>query len=183
MAMLREISEQNSIVIPILIGRVRVSDIPEDLKGKYYLDLRYNLRKKYADQKQALILLLKAAAAPAPSEPELTIPVGDALIDYLLRYQYTGRNEKQMLPEKALNVLADVAIEALSDSFDSEDEFKEAREKLVGLYGHYALRKMYLYDLDNSNISLTKGVTEDELAKLVVNLHILVMIFAGQQAF
>jgi TIR domain len=46
-AMLREINERRPLLLPVLIGRVHTNELPEDLKGKKYLDLRYNFEKKY----------------------------------------------------------------------------------------------------------------------------------------
>ena len=39
-AMIRELEEQRVVVIPLLKGRISNSDIPGDLKGKNYLDVR-----------------------------------------------------------------------------------------------------------------------------------------------
>src|SRR5215213_5821597 len=39
-AMMRELSENNVVVLPLLYGKIEDTNIPQDLKGKHYLDVR-----------------------------------------------------------------------------------------------------------------------------------------------
>src|SRR6266478_4747807 len=54
-AMLREINEGSTIVIPILIGKFDTQKLPGDLTGKRYIDLRYNFSRKYDVARSSII--------------------------------------------------------------------------------------------------------------------------------
>ena len=68
-AMLTEISSRQSLVIPILIGRVDESTLPTDLIGKRYIDLRHNFSKKYGLKREHIVQSVKLLAGSVDHPP------------------------------------------------------------------------------------------------------------------
>jgi membrane protease YdiL (CAAX protease family) len=54
-AMVREIEERRKVVIPLLLGKIEPSDLPGDLRGKNWLDLRRGFAKQYQNCRLSLL--------------------------------------------------------------------------------------------------------------------------------
>jgi diguanylate cyclase (GGDEF)-like protein len=53
--MLREIETRRLFVLPILVGRVTSTELPPDIRGKKYIDLRYRFELRYMQQRDVII--------------------------------------------------------------------------------------------------------------------------------
>jgi diguanylate cyclase (GGDEF)-like protein len=60
-AMLREIERRQKFVVPILLGHLSTLDIPSDIRGKKWIDLRHNFRTRYATERSRIINLVAEA--------------------------------------------------------------------------------------------------------------------------
>ena len=50
-AMVQEINNQRNFVIMVLLGNIAIDEIPADIQGKRFIDLRYNFQHKYLAQR------------------------------------------------------------------------------------------------------------------------------------
>jgi hypothetical protein len=64
-AMLREIRERRTVVIPVVIGRIATEALPSDLQARLFIDLRYSFESRYRKHRSQL----HAAIATARIEP------------------------------------------------------------------------------------------------------------------
>lgn len=76
-ALLREIEEGTRIAIAVLIGRIGEADIPRALRGRLWVDLRRRGTKRYAQEFQRLVAVLKSA-----SHPTIDLGESDVSVDF-----------------------------------------------------------------------------------------------------
>jgi len=105
-AMLREITEKRTIVIPVLIGRVKIDQIPEDLKGKKFIDLRYNFSKRYEKQQSMLIQFIMLASNSSEDPFEKIIEVSPENLSFFNEYDFKWRHEEYKIPLDIIDILA-----------------------------------------------------------------------------
>ncbi|MEM6544453.1 MAG: toll/interleukin-1 receptor domain-containing protein [Pseudomonadota bacterium] len=169
-AMLREITEARKVVLPVAIGRVQFEDLPEDLKGKHIVDLRYDFNRKYLENGPRLVRAAQEAAGRSTIPLRDEIEVGPAAIAHFLNYEFTWRNEDARIPLKDLNTIAEAFWTSISEP--SDDDLEEASEQqetfdwFVKAYGITAVHKIFLYFIDNFDFSLTRRFTDEDVAKL-----------------
>ena len=188
--MLREVSERKTIVIPILIGKLGIDQLPEDIKGKKFLDFRYDIEKKYFKFRQTLITTLGSLITPRGSadvsdsnELRNDIPLGPKLIYYILNYKFTGRNElderREIVTDKVLDAFSDTLWDTLKE--DEDNERRESTINFLSKYGIVFARSLFRYVLDFSNVCLTKIFTDDDLFRLLQIMYLWVVAFALQE--
>lgn len=68
--MLRELDTRRCFVLPALLGRVTHSDLPPDIRGKKYIDLRYRFESRYLEQRAAIIKALSKISGSAGVESD-----------------------------------------------------------------------------------------------------------------
>jgi hypothetical protein len=180
--MLREIHERRSFVIPVLIGRINSESLPDDLRGKKYIDLRHNFQKRYTVLRTYLIAAVRALAYPAPEETENEYAVGDELARFFIDYQYTGRHGAEISKNYAMFAadILDALAEAGRDPDSEDEEFTEAMQNYIDRYGRYGATKMIEFHLDINHIDLTDGFTEEELMDVLREVSWTFLMFVVQ---
>ena len=184
LAMRREIEGKRSIVIPVLIGRVRLEDLPPDIRDKKCIDLRGKRQEKYSAVKGTLLSAIALAANRPDVQPRVSMIVGDELADFFLQHHFTQASEVEVLPELVTKVFGDSLVSVLEEGYDQETDgsYRDAYDEFVKAYGTYTLRKMALYYLDTERVSLTGGFEEEDIDGALSFLHAMVAVFSTQRA-
>ena len=93
--MQREIRERRTVVVPVLLGRIKIEDLPSNLRNKHAFDLRHNFDRKWVDIKIEFVRLITALVkGEAQSAGGLvTLQVGDPLIQFFSSYWFRHKNE------------------------------------------------------------------------------------------
>jgi hypothetical protein len=86
-AMTREIGEGRDLIIPILIGRIRDEQIPLDLRGKRYIDLRHNFNARYRERRAFLVSSMQRMSEQREVEPR-HFPMGAEAVAALLERRF-----------------------------------------------------------------------------------------------
>ncbi len=86
-AMLKEMERRQAVVIPILLGRVDIAELPGDLRGKKFIDLRGNKRAKYHTVRDGLMSAIAIASSRPELAPDRTFVVGDDLVRFFHNYR------------------------------------------------------------------------------------------------
>ncbi len=188
-AMIREILEGKTVVYPILIGKVQIDDLPEDIRGKSFIDLRYNFPRKYLREKKKLFSYLSLIANISYSEPTKDeFSVGDEFIEHVINYEFKGDKEINLGDPDTFSRQVGEAIYQTYyiDNYDpkSDDgEFAAQRDQFIDNYGHYGFRKLFLFMLDHMDIGLTTGFTEDQFSELMGSIELTILLFQMQRDF
>jgi hypothetical protein len=102
-AMMREMNEGKALVIPVILGKISDVDIPGDLRGKYYLDLRYNFKKRWIEQKENFVENIIALAHGEVFGPDaIVLAVGDPLVRYLSSYKFHHKRQSARLDNRLM---------------------------------------------------------------------------------
>jgi TIR domain len=186
-AMLREISEDKTVLVPILIGKVAVEDLPEDIKGKRYIDLRGHFIKKYEIARQSLILAIVNSGTPSEAAGE-NIPMGDAAVRRILQFRYSDRIIGQTSPTKKRPQSELITLEKILVAYfdairqkslwraipDGDEKFKMLR-KFMKEYGDLAARELIAFVLDH-NKTLQGKITEKRFILLMEYIAIFLTV-------
>ncbi|SRR6266498_835201 len=189
------------VVVPILLGKVTVGELPLHLRGKAFTDLRYNFDKKWQSQKPSLIsTLIALARGEAQSGSETILRVGDPLIRFFNNY-WRKKNIKDAdyFDEDDVNKIAlAMAHGALGSSvfkaepvdpvnMDSESDlgYLERSEEFIRRYGEYSLQQMALYFLDQGRVDLASGFRPQprKIGELMEKLVLIISLFEIYFAF
>jgi hypothetical protein len=183
MAMYREKQERRTVVYPILIGRVSKDSkkFPEDLKGKAYIDLRFRFDSKYRAFRDQLIAVIRAASNPRFEETGRTISMGEPFIKFLVNYQFVGKNEKFRISENVLNIFADTWTKGLDMWDDQDREEKKRRREFLRNYGHYTLRKLFIFALETAGTRLTHFFNEKDIVEVLGTMNSFILVLDTQQ--
>jgi TIR domain len=174
-AMMREIRERRTVVIPALIGQVSEELIPDDLKGKLYLDLRHNFKKRYARVRDQLHAAIAAASRAASGSPEIEVPVGDELMGRLMAHQFVWR-AMGGVPTGGEVQLAEACIHAYDGLYTSDEEI-EYRDGFVERYGRWGLRQILLYEMDINDLDF-RHFTEEQIGNVLEGARLILVLFA-----
>lgn len=177
-AMIREIEERRKLVVPVLLGNIQTKQLPEDLQGKNYIDLRFQFRKRYARHRAALLNSLQAISEPQTKSLN-EIPINEDGIRQVLTYRYVGVGEKSRIDDDFISSLADAFIESSITGKDA-DEMTAARDNFVQKFGRWGVRQLIGFHMDHSNISFSGGFTEKEFGNFMWGLNLFMLIFDGQ---
>lgn len=178
-AMLREITAGEKIVIPILLGKIRPSQIPEDLQGKLFVDLRFNFAPKYQLEREKLILTLRLITNPRTTNASTVLNMSDEFPAFLASYKYIGRNETSPLPAEAMEALAEWII----TSALAIEKFKHSAEKFVAEFGLYMARKLTLVVMDHSPFSWTHGFTLKDVYRITAEVVVIMLSISLSSRF
>ena len=183
-AMLKEISERKPLVFPVLIGRITSESLPDDLKGKKYIDLRHNFERRYALLRVYLITAIGSVAHPAHYERDNEYPIGDELARFFINYQPRTARE-DVLEHFAYN-LTDI-LRNLGAQGDEEDEVNEFRKEIlneyINDYGLYGLKKLTVFFLEQAGIDAGKPITNEMMVDLINEITSALMMFRVQKTF
>lgn len=158
-AMLREIEERKTVVIPVLLGAVHASELPDDLKGKRYIDLRHRFTDRLRLELDTMLAVISASTFGSSKPLDHEILVGPNSLRYFLDYEYTGTALSTKLPYEAFAVLAEGVVHSLLSNKGA------AKETMAFLneYGMAVARKIVLFVFDHIHVDLTGGVGKEEL--------------------
>jgi TIR domain len=177
-AMMREIEERRKIVIPVLLGNIEVSDLPSDIQGKNHIDLRYRFKDRYAKSRITILNSLQSISEPARLGL-IEIPLGEDAIRYVLAYRYVAAREQYLLDDVFIEALVDVFIKDRRGKYATE--VKTYKKKFLLKYGRWGARQLLTFFLDHSELSLTRGFTEEELNGLFQGMEVFLAMLDAQQ--
>nr|WP_246405960.1 toll/interleukin-1 receptor domain-containing protein [Modestobacter versicolor] len=165
-AMLREVSQNKPFVLPVLMGAASTGDLPGDLRGKKYLDLRHGFRRKYDAARANLVATIRVASLsddqPAASVgPEMV--VGDELVRFVVGYDFSQAREERPVPREAIAGLIKDFAESYLDELPEIMATDEMKRAFVERYGRHAIEKAIEFSMDQAKISLTRGLIQPEL--------------------
>lgn len=140
MAMLRELRERRIVVLPVLMGQVQISDLPQDIQGKLCFDFRGGFDKEWEDQRERFISAVHYAAAEVSGYSPEFIPVGDELVGRFIGHDFHG-------DDVTARVVAVMLAAGYTDLFTREDDHM-LKAAFVEKYGTFALEKMIVYWMD-----------------------------------
>jgi hypothetical protein len=172
-AMLREIEERRTFVIPILLGDVRSSDIPRDLRGKHYLDLRPNFRRAYQRKRSELIKSVRLAAPKITPARRRFRSLGSELMPFLCRNRHYRAKSNQTWAQLA---------NAFLDPKDwSEDEWPNVRAWFLGQYGIEGAERLltFVFQFKGVNFPCTETQARDSLQETA---GFMMMTFVDEEA-
>jgi hypothetical protein len=173
-AMVREIEERRKVVIPMLLGNIAPSDLPGDLRGKNWLDLRRGFAKKYKNCRPSLLRAL-VVIADGPPKYETVIPIGKESTRYILCYQYLALDEERLLTDEVFLAFAELFLKTPS----SLERAHRRKRDFIKECGHWGVRQLLKFFLDHSTVKLTKGFTEAELGALFEQINMSLAARAG----
>ena len=190
-AMLSEISRRKGFVIPVLIGKVDPANLPADLLGKRYVDLRHNFRARYSSKRGYLlqsIRLLAGQGAPPPGDHIRLVP---DFLNAILAHKYDGRRETKEHVRATVRAMATSAIE---DSWKLiKPGWRGNAKELLGLnifdrrkccrafrkkYGQFAMEQLAVFCVDHEVISFSGGFTMKQFNSFIQTANILLGMFA-----
>jgi TIR domain-containing protein len=176
-AMLREIREGRTLVIPILIGRVKLEELPDDISGKLYLDLRNNFSKKYRLRKKILIRRIRSLTQPpAPnSRPYL---LGDEAVAHILDTLFSDLAYKQLWQSKFINELFSGAFLPVAKTGD----FKEGIQDFLDRYGPNVLKAVIAFYFRLYQLDVRRGVKVDDFHKVLEDAAWFAMVTSASWA-
>jgi hypothetical protein len=161
-AMLREIRERRTLVVPILIGRVRSEDLPEDVSGKLYFDLRYNFSKRYAAQKSRLIRRILSLTQPPTPESRAHV-LGDEAVAYILHTVSSDEMSVELWKSKFIDAVFSVAFLSQAEKWDFRDEVNG----FVKRYGTLVCKAIIAFYFRHYGIDVKTGFSEADFDKVV----------------
>lgn len=175
-AMVREIEERRKVVIPMLLGNIEPSDLPGDLRGKNWLDLRGGFAEKYKECRPSLLRALVVIVG-GPAKYQTVIPIGRESTRFILSYRYLALDEDRLLDDDLLA--------AFVRSFLKSPSFAERSRRLkrgfIKEYGHWGARQLLKFFLDHSTVKLTKGFTAQEVGILFEHINVFLMMNEVQE--
>ncbi len=157
-AMLREINESRRILLPLLIGNINLKDLPADIQGKNFIDLRYNFKQKYEKNRSILISAL-IALSNAPDEGRDIVPMGEEAVRFILAHRYRSEGEKKSVSRASIVEMIDIYLK-LESNFENAIE---ERNMFINEYGRWGIFQLFCFFLDHSSMKITHWFNEDEL--------------------
>lgn len=163
-AMLREIREGRSLVLPVLIGKIDPNALPFDLEGRKYIDLRHNFPKNYQQNKQYLINAVRLASFTSDSSVlSDTVTMSNEYVAMLLTKKFPPTYE-QLVHSSFISGLMDIM-------FESETMWGEGMEEGIGFldkYGDEAAKRLFVFSFQDAGVDvMTKGFTEEEFQSVI----------------
>ena len=176
-AMLREIDEQRKIVIPVLIGRIEADQLPADIRGKNYLDLRHNFRARYRLHARAIANAIRAAGRDH-STSSLTVPLGDDALRMILGYTAVDLDER--LPENL--------VEQLVEQFIRTPRYfglnRMHQRRFTGKHGRNGVAQVVRFFAAHNMPAPATAATLDDVASVVDELAAFVVLtWLREEAF
>jgi hypothetical protein len=155
--MLREIKERKTLLIPVLLGKLRDDQVPLDLQGKLHIDLRFRLAARY---EAGFGLLVKSIQLISPQRASRV--GGSRLLDadfisHLYTRKYKNRDRHQ-LSEKGWQGF----VEAFLEPDLWHPDFAEALREFSGKYGSEAVKRLLVFVFDLKGIDFD-GFTQERL--------------------
>ena len=95
-AMLRKITTRKTYLIPLLAGQISIDNIPQDLAGKIYIDLRRDFSRKYQRYKASLFETVMAMLSAAGKGGA----VAPGSLSWLLGDEFEAHNESRRIAER-----------------------------------------------------------------------------------
>lgn len=194
-AMIREINESKTIVLPILIGRIKDQQIPQDISGKNFIDLRHNFIKKYNKQRNKIIHKIRFFSLRTTGQSNIIyeIPLDNSFIKYIIDYQidknYLDSNGMPV-PRQMLEKIADIVLKGLLEMEKAEAEKKSEENKLeVPIttfseeFGIFVAQKLILFIIDQKNLETIFPLTEETFEDLYNAIHITILAFYTSRTF
>jgi hypothetical protein len=176
-AMLREIDERRKILIPVLLGNIEHEQLPRDIRGKNYIDLRRNFAVRYKQNRTSLLNAVLAATTPRDHRAT-TIPVGDAAMRYVLVYRYRAANETHIPEDTFIDALVDQFVVKIPTTFGAV----KTKRAFLKAYGRWGVRQLLKFFLDHSpGLSLTRGFTEEQMVELLESIDLFMLMFDVQK--
>ncbi|HEV3000302.1 MAG TPA: toll/interleukin-1 receptor domain-containing protein [Solirubrobacteraceae bacterium] len=174
-AMLREVRERRTVVIPVLIGRVESDDLPADLQGKLHFDLRNGWKKQWMRERGRFLAALTAAAREAQPEEPPEFPFGEELVGRLLGHRFSREAEADDAVSLA-EVFAEKFVEVYDKARHPQD--RALIRQLVDRYGRYGLRHIFLYWIDVTQLD-PRGFTSEDMKVVFDNTLMTVALLGG----
>lgn len=212
-AMMREMQERKTLVVPIVIGRISDDKLPGDVAGKLYFDLRHNFARNWENKRENIVTSLAALIwGEASSGDELIFQVGDPLMRFFANYKFRHNGQSAHVEEltwaKVARVFGIGAI-SLAGNEDESDKTSASRNthsvsniedcdekgrdrtrrytpgglNFIERYGEFGLQQITLFLLDQVNVDLTSWFQEDQLTELLSSIQVLVELFNAQFLF
>lgn len=177
-AMLREISNESHVVIPVLLGNFNDSLVPADLRGKKYLDLRGDdWIGSYSRSRAGLLVTLKTLAnLDVHDSPSPGVLVGDALVGYFATYSFRNPARVANLRPFFHNMLSSLRSAGRDDSWQTQ-----ALVRFLDRYGIFIGEQILLQAAEEKDFD-GNGFTEDELTGLAEDLRTIAIIFQFQSS-
>lgn len=179
LAMLREFDAKAIVLVPILIGRLKWSEIPFDLRSKLCIDLRGNFAQKYEENRSKLI------GAVTDSNPE-KFPPGCLFREFSVDKEvfsfFANRIESNVeIDSKAVFSIAEViASVIISDSgifFSATDGTHDSFVKIKEFSGVKGIRDAIAFVIVYLNLMPDKiEITEDSLREIASFLIVLLAV-------
>lgn len=171
-AMLREIRERRTLVIPVLLGTLTDRQIPGDLRGKHHIDLRHAFGTQYRRKRE---ILLAAVRLVLPSRTALRgrQMMGLSAIEFLYGKPYRA-NRVLGLDQAAWTGFTD----AFLTPTDWPDEFLPALREFLDRYGVEAVKRLLMFIIDvrritfpASEATMVDALREAQMFVMMMSVH------------
>ncbi|TQM82956.1 TIR domain-containing protein [Saccharothrix saharensis] len=193
-AMWREMDEKRVVVVPVLLGRIDHEELPQDLRGKNFVDLRHNFARRWEAERSRLIGDLTALVRGEATEGgAVVLRAGDPLIRFFARYHYRHtKDSRDPVPAARMVEVAQSFVSAIVSEWRDEDERlsrsgSEDRlffnvQRFLNRYGEFALQQMTLYYFDHGPTNFAEPFTEEEFEDLADHLMVLMAVCTPRPA-
>src|ERR1041384_41218 len=193
-AMLNEISERRAFVMPVLIGKVEPENLPSDVIGKHYIDLRHNFGSRYEAKGAYLIQSVGLLARQTTDPPAGSLRMLPEFLNEVLAHHYDGAREpnadvRARIPAFAFSCIS-AAWKLTKDAGrkgrkkrtqELEDiifDRKRCRDAFLRRYGEFALQQLALYVVDELRLSFSGGCSHDDFGSFINISYILLGMFS-----
>jgi hypothetical protein len=163
-AMLREIKERRTLVIPVLIGRLNVSDIPSDLQGKHYIDLRFDFEARYSAKHKILIKSVELILPKRLTSSGTFCLMGPQMVSFLFRQTYAGRDVAR-LDDEGWVMFEEVFLAPRVWDARLVGALKAFRDR----YGLATVRRLLMLVFDLKRIAFFRGFETEEMVEAMLD--------------
>jgi hypothetical protein len=180
-AMLQEMNKKKVILIPILLGRLRIDDVPADLRGKLSVDLRGNLAKRYKLARSALIHAIQAANPDKFGEGFL---FKEFVVDKEIFSHFAQTvNDNRRINTNVLYTVSEIIAETIIESKEQilEKENVDKLDDILGFFGKKGLRDLIAFCIIYRELLLTGEVSEDDFRAIIAFLKVFLPVFGINQ--
>jgi hypothetical protein len=157
-AMLREIRERNTVVIPVIVGRLRDSEIPPDLQGKHYIDLRFSFRRRYEQRREVLLRSVELVTTTGNGRQRRVAIMGEEAMAFLYAKSYGKRPVTRIRPDTWKAIVDVFAKPVYWRGLLHAAALKSFREK----YGFEGFSRLLRFVIDMKRLDVVGGFTEEE---------------------
>lgn len=162
-AMLREVEERKTVVLPVLIGNTQADQLPEDLKGKRYVDLRYKFRDKLARELDSIVAVISIATFGTLKPLDGELLLGPESVRFFLDYEYSGTYlSAKKIPYEVFVTISEGVIDTLLSQKKSASYTRE----FLFEYGMAVARQIVLFIFDQRRLDFVGGFPQSELSKV-----------------